>query len=65
MAKTIQDFLVYAEGNLAWFAFNFVLVTMPIACMSMLNQKSENLDIPGATGSYQALLICVCVANFL
>jgi len=37
MTKTITDFLVYAKDNLTWFAFNFVMVTMPLVCLLMLN----------------------------
>jgi len=52
MAKTITDFLVYAKDNLTWFAFNFVMVTMPLVCIFMLNPAAENMDRLGATGSY-------------
>ena len=45
MEKTIKDFIVYAQSNLVWFAFNFVLVFMPVICIAILNPIAENLDI--------------------
>ena len=33
MRKTFTDFLTYADANLIWFAFNFILVFMPLVCM--------------------------------
>ena len=48
MNKTINDFIDYAHQNLTWFAFNTVLIMMPVVCILVLNKKSESLDIPGA-----------------
>lgn len=48
MNKTINDFIDYAQQNLTWFAFNTVLILMPVVCILSLNKKSETLDIAGA-----------------
>lgn len=40
MNKTIMDFLTYENSNLIWFAFNFVLVTMPLVCIFILNART-------------------------
>lgn len=45
MNKTINDFIEYARTNLVWFAFNTVLILMPIVCITTLNKNAENLDI--------------------
>lgn len=65
MNKTINDFLSYARSNLVWFALNFVLFLMPLICVCSLNPSAENLDIPGATQSYQLLVITVCIFNLV
>ena len=65
MNKTINDFIEYAHTNLIWFAFNTVLILMPIVCIFVLNENAENLDIKGATMSYTSLLTIVCLANLL
>ena len=33
MNKAVTDFIVYADINLTWFAFNFVQVTLPPLCL--------------------------------
>ena len=38
--KAIQDFIGYADINLTWFAFNFVLCSMPALCIFWLNTES-------------------------
>jgi hypothetical protein len=65
MNKTINDFIEYASINLTWFAFNTVLILMPVICILVLNKKAENLDIQGAEMSYTSLLSIVCLANLL
>ena len=65
MNKTINDFIDYAHQNLTWFAFNTVLIMMPVLCILVLNKKAESLDIPGAEMSYTSLLTIVCLANLL
>ena len=45
MVKAIQDFLKYSSDNLTWFAFNFVLVMMPVLCMYMLNPLGDFLNV--------------------
>lgn len=65
MNKTINDFLSYAKSNLVWFALNFVLFLMPLICVLSLNPNAENLDIVGASQSYEILVIIVCVFNFV
>ena len=65
MAKTITDFLEYAYPNIIWFAFNFVLVMMPLVCLVKLNPNAENLDIDGNSRSYTVLMIVVCIANLV
>ena len=63
LAKSITDFIIYAQDNITWFALNFVLVVMPLVCIFLLNDKAENLDIPGAQMSYTSLLSIVCAVN--
>ena len=65
MNKTITDFVDYAHSNLIWFAFNTVLVFMPVICIVSLNSKAESLDFEGAEMSYTCLLSVVCVINLL
>ena len=65
MQKTITDFVEYEHSNMIWFAFNFVLVVMPIIAVVSLNAKTENLDIAGAQMSYTSLMWVVCAANFV
>lgn len=64
MRKTFTDFLTYANENLIWFAFNFILVFMPLICMFMLQPKTAGLDLLGQQ-SYTGLLVTVCAANLL
>ena len=65
MGKTITDFIEYAYPNLIWFAFNFVLVMMPLVCIVVLNPVAENLDIAGKDQSLTILMIIVCLANLV
>lgn len=63
MNKTVMDFLQYQQKNVVWFAFNFLLITLPIICLGGLNSISENLDIAGAGNSYLWLMIVVLIVN--
>jgi len=37
MKKALSDFIYYSANNLTWFAFNFVLCTMPAICICIDN----------------------------
>ena len=65
MNKMITDFIVYAQKNLVWFAFNFVLVLMPLVCIFVLDPMSEGLDKDSVQTSYMSLLVTVCIANLV
>ena len=54
MKKVTTDFILYSSNNLTWFAFNFVLITMPPLCWLM---DAFSLDKPGATQSYLPILL--------
>lgn len=65
MNKAISDFITYAYSNLIWFAFNFVLVFMPVVTILVINPKSEALDRQEAKISYVILLGIVTGVNLL
>lgn len=65
MRKTITDFIEYAKDNLIWFAFNLVMIFMPLICIFILNPNAENLDIADAEMSYTSLLVVCCIANLV
>jgi len=65
MQKTITDFVEYSYCNIVWFAFNFVLVMMPLICIFVLNPNASNIDIAGAGKSYTSLLLTLCIANLI
>ena len=65
MRKTITDFIEYQRDNLIWFAFNLVMIFMPLICIFILNPRAENLDIEGAEMSYISLLSVCCFANLM
>ena len=44
MNKAVTDFIVYANINLTWFAFNFVLVTLPAICIFFFNSDFLVMD---------------------
>ena len=49
MKKVLTDFITYSSNNLTWFAFNFVLVTMPPVCILL---DDQDLWFAGKTSSY-------------
>jgi len=53
MKKALTDFITYSSNNLTWFAFNFVLCTMPIVCIIIDN---DSLYTPCGTQSYFPIL---------
>lgn len=65
MNKVIHDFIDYAYSNLIWFAFNTVLIFMPLVCIIMLNPKAEILDKDNTGISYTGLMVSVFVINLL
>ena len=66
MNKAIYDFIEYAYSNLIWFAFNFVLVLMPLVALFKIHgtddlyRKEGNFDI-----NYGYLLGTVACVNFI
>ena len=65
MNKAFTDFVIYAHANLVWFAFNFVLVVMPLAAIFLLQNYSEHLDRKNADMSYLPLVIVLGCANLV
>ena len=47
MYKALNDFIEYAAINLTWFAFNFVLVTMPPIVIFWLQDEKSNVGMAG------------------
>jgi len=43
MNKTISDFIDYAHSNMIWFAFNFVLVLMPVIVLALIEPGTDDL----------------------
>ena len=66
MNKAICDFIEYAYSNLIWFAFNFVLVTMPAIAAWKVN-PDENTKLERTDGDihYGYILIAVASINFI
>ena len=60
--KAYTDFIQYSELNLTWFAYNFVVCFMPLACMFLQN---SDLEYANATASYKPIIITLIVANLL
>lgn len=50
---------------MVWFAFNFLLIMLPVVSLGYLGAISENLDIKSSNGSYLALMIIVLVVNLV
>ena len=54
MYKALTDFISYSAINLTWFAINFVMVTMPL--LSILLLQGDDMVNPEASGSYEPLI---------
>ena len=54
LSKALKDFIDYAELNLTWFSFNFVLCMMPPFCMYILD--SNSLRIEGRDSSFVPIM---------
>ena len=39
--KVLNDFIVYSQTNLTWFALSFVLCSMPVICLLLVNSSPE------------------------
>lgn len=65
MNKMISDFIEYAYSNLIWFAFNFVLVFMPLVAMFVIHTESKELNREDNDMSYGVLLYVVSGVNFV
>jgi len=53
MKKALTDFISYSAYNIAWFAFNFVLCTMPAVCIII---ESPEMEEQGKDASYFPIL---------
>ena len=54
MYKALTDFINYSAINLTWFAINFVMVTMPLVSIVLL--QGDYMVNPEASGSYESLV---------
>ena len=56
MNKAVTDFIVYANINLTWYAFNFVLISLPPICLYGYNFDGlGNFDFESYEGIMYAL----------
>ena len=62
MAKAVNDFIEYAELNLTWFAFNIVLIFMPVMCIMVQNPM---LVKAGEDASYLPIMLTLMSVNIL
>ena len=63
MNKAVTDFIVYADINLTWFAFNFVQITLPPLCL-----YAYNFDAPGDFNlreSYEGIMYTLWITHMI
>ena len=56
MSKALNDFISYSSINLTWFAFNFVLCTLPPICIYVLSSDTPDLVKQGSQQSYSTIM---------
>lgn len=59
--KVVTDFIKYANINITYFAFNMVLVILPLACIFFI-QPVFTYTIPGNEKSYAWIVYLLAVA---
>ena len=62
MKKALTDFIMYSSINLTWFAFNFLLITMPAFSMWM---SSPELELKGVTKSYMPIVLTLNISHVI
>ena len=63
MNKAVTDFIVYANINLTWFAFNFVLVTLPAICIFVYD--SDFLVMDDRKESYIGIIYTLWITHMV
>ena len=63
MNKAVTDFIVYAKINLTWFAFNFVMVTLPPICIFTYN--TDHLIIHDRNESYIGIVYALWIMHII
>ena len=63
MNKAVTDFIVYANINLTWFAFNFVLVTLPPVCIYVYD--SDFLVMDDRKESYLGIIYTLWITHMV
>ena len=56
MKKQTMDFLTHEELNVTWFAFNFVLCTLPPCLMFLVNHEDEGNNLNGRDSSFRSIM---------
>ena len=63
MNKAVTDFIVYANINLTWFAFNFVLITLPPLCLYAYN--FDGLGKFNMRSSYEGIMYTLWIMHMI
>ena len=63
MNKAVTDFIVYANINLTWFAFNFVLITLPPLCLYAYN--FDGLGNINMLDSYEGIMYTLWIMHMI
>ena len=63
MNKAVTDFIVYANINLTWFAFNFVMTTLPPLCLYAYN--FDGLGNLSMLESYEGIMYVLWIMHLI